>query len=130
MIGIDTNVLIRYIVQDDPLQSKLAVTFMEKNCTKSNPGFVNLIVCCEIVWVLHRAYNYNKDTIIRVMKQILLTSELYVEDAETVRKSLHDFENGNADFSDYIISHINSECEYTVTFDKNAAKIPLCKLLS
>jgi predicted nucleic-acid-binding protein len=56
MIGVDTNVLVRYIVGDDPKQSKLAITFLEKTCSKENPGFVNLIVLCELVWVLRGAY--------------------------------------------------------------------------
>ncbi len=56
MTGIDTNVLVRYIVQDDPAQSALATTFIEKNCTAKKPGFINLIVLCELTWVLKRAY--------------------------------------------------------------------------
>lgn len=131
MIGLDTNVVVRYITQDDPDQSNLAGDFIEKYCTRSNPGFVNLIVCCEIVWVLKRAYGYDKTTILAVMKQILQTAELHIENADLVWKALSEFESGNADFSDYLISSINrnNDCSYTVTFDKKAASLSQNKLL-
>ena len=117
MIGLDTNVVVRYITQDDPDQSNLAGDFIEKYCTRSNPGFVNLIVCCE--------------TILAVMKQILQTAELHIENADLVWKALSEFESGNADFSDYLISSINrnNDCSYTVTFDKKAASLSQNKLL-
>ncbi len=52
MVGLDTNVIIRYITQDDPDQSKIATAFIERYCTVDNPGYINQIVLCEIVWVL------------------------------------------------------------------------------
>jgi len=56
MIGIDTNVLIRHLVQDDPGQSRAATHIMTKQCTRDDPGFINRIVLCEMVWVLESAY--------------------------------------------------------------------------
>lgn len=58
MTGLDTNVLVRYIVQDDPKQSKLATECIEQRCTSESPGFVNLVVLCELTWVLARGYGY------------------------------------------------------------------------
>jgi len=131
MVGIDTNVLIRYIVQDDPIQAKLATRFIEHNCTTDTPGFINWIVLCEVVWVLKRAYGYNKPIIINVLRQILLTAEFNIENSDVMWKALKEFESGQADFSDYIIGNSNLEngCEYTITFDKSVSGNPNFLLL-
>jgi len=121
MVGLDTNVIVRYITQDDPDQSKMATTFIEKNCTVENPGYINEIVLCEIVWVLKRAYQYDKKVIIDVLHKLQMTSELLVENADNVRKATEAYISGNADFSDYLIAISNHQkgCTYTVSFDKN-----------
>ncbi len=131
MIGLDTNVLIRYIVQDDPDQSRKASQFIENNCSHKVPGFINSIVLCEIVWVLKRAYGYNKNLIIVVLKQILITAELEVENSDCALLALRDYEHGKADFADYYIAEINREkgCEYTVTFDQKTSDCPRFSLL-
>ncbi len=64
MIGLDTNVLIRYIVQDDEYQARIATDFIENECSKENPAFINEVTMCEIVWVLKRAYRYDKSIIL------------------------------------------------------------------
>jgi predicted nucleic-acid-binding protein len=131
MIGVDTNVLVRYIVGDDPKQSKLATTFLEKTCSKENPGFVNLIVLCELIWVLRGAYKVSKQTIIEVLRQILGSTELSIETPDIAWAALDDFEKGNADYSDYLIAHKNKYlgCTHTATFDKKAGKHTLLKVL-
>ena len=83
MIGIDTNVLVRHLVQDDPRQAHAATQVITKQCTRDNPGFINRIVLCELVWVLESAYGYSKDTIVNVLDRLLRTSQLRVEDAQT-----------------------------------------------
>jgi predicted nucleic-acid-binding protein len=131
MIGVDTNILVRYVVGDDPKQSKLATTFLERTCSKENPGFVNLIVLCELVWVLRGAYKVNKQTIVDVLRQILGSIELSVETPHIAWAALADFEKGNADYSDYLVAHKNKEydCIHTVTFDKKASRHALIKVL-
>ena len=127
MIGIDTNVLIRYITQDDEVQAKIASDYIESNCTLNNPGYINQIVLCEIIWVLKRAYRYNKQIIIDIIRQLLQTGELMVDNSENVWLALEAYEEGSADFSDYLIalSNKNAGCEKTITFDKNAAYFSL-----
>ena len=78
MIGLDTNVLVRYLVQDDPGQSRKATQVIAKRCTRDDPGFVNRIVLCELVWVLESAYGYSKDTIVAVLEKLLRTSQLKI----------------------------------------------------
>ena len=74
MIGIDTNVLVRHLVQDDLSQSRAATQVITKQCTRDEPGFINRIVLCELVWVLESAYGYPKDTIAAVLEKLLRTS--------------------------------------------------------
>ncbi|WP_038250701.1 PIN domain-containing protein [Ghiorsea bivora] len=130
MIGIDTNVLVRYIVQDDEQQAALATNAIEA-CSVTEPGWISAIVLCETAWVLSRAYGYEKTMVQNVLKQILLAAELVVEQQEQAWLALQDFAKGNADFSDYLITHMNhaSGCEYTVTFDKKASKHRLFRQL-
>jgi predicted nucleic-acid-binding protein len=132
MIGLDTNVLVRYIVQDDPEQSGQASAFIEKNCTKENPGVVNLIVLVELVWVLKIAYKYDKKIIENVLQQLLITTELHVQENNSVWRALHEYKKGKADFADYLVGVINREHngDMTVTFDRKASKINHFYLLS
>jgi len=130
MIGIDTNVLVRYIVQDDERQAAIATNAVEA-CSVETPGWISAIVLCETVWVLSRAYGYDKSTIQAVLQRVFLASELVVEQQEQGWLALRAFASGNADFSDYLIAHINqaSGCEYTVTFDTKASGHRLFQLL-
>ena len=120
MIGIDTNVLVRYLVQDDPEQSAQSTLLIEQECNLSSPGCLSNIVLCELVWVLTGAYKYDKNLVIEVMEQILVTTELLVENENVVRKAINDYKIGSADFSDYLIVNNNQQsgCSKTYTFDK------------
>jgi predicted nucleic-acid-binding protein len=131
LIGLDTNVLVRYLVQDDPAQSKLATKFIEKNCTDSEPGIIGHIVLCELSWVLESNYQQSRDQIANVIEQILQVSQLAIPNTEIIWRALSDYRNSNADFSDLLLSRINQAtgCEYTLTFDKKAAKQDLFELI-
>ena len=122
MIGIDTNVLVRYLVQDDEIQAKAATQILEQ-ITDETPAFINNIVMCETVWVLARAYKYDKSIIAETLEQILATAGLQFENAEAIRKAVRHYKNGNADFSDYLIGEINKEngVATTYTFDRKAS---------
>ena len=126
MIGLDTNVVIRYLVQDDKKQSALASRFIEKKLTADTPGYINQLTLCEIVWVLQRCYAVGKPQLREILEGLLTTKQLRVENVEIAWKALRIFEAGNADFSDALIAQANigDGCEYTVTFDKKAAKLP------
>ena len=120
MIGIDTNVLVRYLVQDDYEQSAQSTLLIEQECNLSSPGYLSNIVLCELVWVLTGAYKYDKNLVIEVMEQILVTAELLVENENVVRKAINDYKIGSADFSDYLIVNNNQQsgCTKTYTFNK------------
>ena len=124
MIGLDTNVLVRYLVQDDAAQAAAATALIEAECTAHDPGWIDHIVLCEIVWVLESAYGYERRLIAAVIGQILATSEFSVELPEQVRAALAHFQRGVADFADHLIGRRNRDrgCEFTFTFDRKAAR--------
>ena len=124
MLGLDTNVLVRYIVQDDSDQATAAERLIEGRCTAQAPGYASVLVLVELVWVLTSAYDYEKATVIPVIRQLLRTAELAVEDRQTVWAALREFESGGADFADYLIAHRNhvQGCTRTYTFDQRAAR--------
>jgi len=123
MIGLDTNVLVRYVAQDDPKQSAIASELIE-SLTASSPGFIALVSVVELVWVLQSNYQSSKSEIIVVLETLLRTRELTLENAETVWQALRRFSDSNADFADCLIERSANAagCDHTVTFDSKAAK--------
>ena len=126
MIGVDTNLLVRYIVRDDAAQARLATRVLEGKCTAQDPGFVSIIVLVELAWVLGRGYGYDKPVIVNVLSKLLTTAELRVEDAAPAANALRVFQSSNADFADCLIAARNIEqgCDATLTFDRKAAQVP------
>ena len=124
MIGLDTNVLVRYIVQDDAEQAEAAERLIEGRCTAQSPGYVGIPVLAELVWVLVSAYRYERPLVASVIRQLLRTAEFLVENRESAWSALREFEAGGADFADCLIGHRNRAqgCELTFTFDRSAAR--------
>lgn len=129
MIGLDTNVLVRFIVQDDPAQSRIATRLIETKLTLECKGFVSSVVLCEVLWVLKRAYRQPKEQLLAVVKLILETEVLEIENRDSAWRAYYDFDEGVADFSDYYIAQINKAhgAPVTVTFDECALKHRLFK---
>ena len=124
MIGIDTNILVRYITQDDELQSGVATEFIENYCSNGNKIFVNHLVICELVWVLKKCYKLSKPKTITVIEHILQISQFSIENSQVIWQALTDYKRGSADFADYVVGRTNTfnNCDETVTFDKKAGK--------
>lgn len=123
MIGLDTNVLVRYIAQDDPAQSPQA-TWLIESLSAEEPGFVSLIALVELVWVLTGCYAAGREQIFTVLETLLHTRELVVEQADTVWKALRKYKEGKADFADCLIERAAAAagCAYTVSFDRAAIR--------
>jgi len=123
VIGLDTNVLVRYMVRDDAQQTADATRLIESHCTVEEPGVVTLVVLCELVWVLSRGYRYGRDDIARVLHKILEARDLRVERSELAWQALGRYEMGKADFADYVVGLCNRELgvSTTYTFDRRAA---------
>ena len=131
MIGLDTNVLVRYLVQDDPVQAAAATKLIESRCTIDEPGWIDHIVLCEMAWVLDASYGYARELIAGAIRQILATSEFSVEAPDQARGALRAFEQGGADFADFLIGLRNRDqgCEGTYTFDRKAARFDTHRLI-
>lgn len=124
MIGIDTNILVRHMVQDDAEQARLASELIE-SCSNANPASLPLLVLCETVWVLSSAYGFSRAQISRALQQILQTEGFDIEAHELAWNALFDYRDGGADFADGLLARINRQrgSTTTYTFDKRAARM-------
>ena len=122
MIGLDTNIVVRYLTHDDPAQTASAVSVMD-SLNSGSPGFLSLIVIVELVWVLEASYRFKKDEIMQVLDTLVRSKELVIERAEIVSQALRKFRSSRADFADCLIERGGhaAQCRYTATFDQNAA---------
>ena len=125
MIGLDTNVIVRYIMQDDPEQVARAVAIIEGKLNQDNLGFLTLIVLVETVWVLKTVYRIPKAGLMTVVENLLATRQIRVERSELVFRALRAYRAGNGDFSDALIVTVGAGngCIETLTFDKKAASV-------
>jgi predicted nucleic-acid-binding protein len=130
MIGLDTNVLVRYFAQDHKEQSAQATVLME-SLTDQTPGFVSLVTLVELVWVMQGAYKAKKADIVAILQMLLQTREVVAENTEIALQALARFAESKAGFADCLIerSGHRSGCTYTATFDIDAAATAGMRLL-
>jgi predicted nucleic-acid-binding protein len=126
MTGLDTNILVRYFAQDDPIQSPLANQVMEKRLNMANPGFISVVAMVETVWVLGRAYGFGRGDIADAIERILQTDTLVVENEQEVFAAMTALRNGDGEFADALIGALGAKagCARTLTFDRKAARLP------
>lgn len=126
MIGLDTNILVRFLVQDDPEQSARARALIEKAIDSETPCFVSDIVLCEMVWVLERSYKTRRFDIGRILGHLLRARHLTFTSLERLFAALESYHAGNGDFADYLIQeHSRAEgCEAIATFDGDLLEEP------
>jgi predicted nucleic-acid-binding protein len=122
VIGLDTNILVRYFAQDDPAQAAAAEGLIE-GLTAENPGFVSTVALVEAVWVLSSAYKVSKDLISTVITGLLNSEFIVVENTTEHYEALQLFNSSSCDFADAVIAKScrRAGCERTVTFDRRAA---------
>lgn len=125
MIGLDTNILVRYLAQDDPIQSAKAAEIIERRLTGENPGFVTTVAMVEIVWVLDRAYGLGSDEIAAAIERMLQIDVLVVENEQEIFTAMIAVKRGRAAFADAIILALGARagCSYTLTFDRKASRL-------
>jgi len=125
MIGLDTNVLVRLFVDDDPVQVREAREFVASRCEPDNPAFVDRVALCEMVWVLSAGYGFGRAEIAGVIQKLLGSLDTVLEDGDAVHAALQAFRTRGVDFADALIGEVNRirGCEATVTFDRKAAKL-------
>ena len=131
MIGLDTNILVRYFAQDDAKQSALANRLMG-TLTKDEPGFVSAVVLCELVWVLEDVYGLEKSALCNILRTLLESNDLAIESKPVAWSAFNDYSQAPLDFSDALIAGFGKHagCRHTMTFDKRAARMPAFKLLT
>lgn len=132
MIGLDTNVVIRYLAQDDERQAELANRLFEKTLSPARPGFITLAALCEIVWVLADCYSMDQRRIRAIIEGLLGSRQVQVESKDLVWRALRGWSSGATGFTDVLIGEIclAAGAEYVATFDKAASKLPAFRMLA
>ena len=121
MIGLDTNILVRFLTQDDPIQSPRATEIIERRLTEENPGFVSIVAMVETVWVLDRAYRLAANEIAAAVE----TDVLVVENEPEVFSAMIALKEGQGSFADAVIAALGTRagCSCTLTFDQKALRL-------
>lgn len=124
MIGLDTNMLVRYFIQDDPVQSRRA-THIIARLTEEEPGFISLVAMVETVWVLDRVYKLSRQEVARCIERILQADTLTVQNEQEVFVAMIALKTGAGSFSDALIGVLGAwaGCALTVTFDHKASRL-------
>lgn len=130
MIGLDTSVLVRYVVVDDPEQVRRVRELMN-GLTAAEPGFVSLVTLVELAWVLRQAYGLSAADVRTVVGSLLSAQELVVERAELVARALTEAAAAGSEMADALVAALGraAGCSETVTFDRRAARLPGMRLL-
>jgi len=126
MIGLDTNILVRYLTQDDPVQSAKATEILERRLTEKSPGFVSVVAMVETVWVLDRAYFLTAQEIASAIERLLQVDVLAIENEQEVFTAMVALKQGRGSFADALIAELGARvgCTRTLTFDQKATRLP------
>jgi predicted nucleic-acid-binding protein len=118
--GLDTNVLVRYLTEDDPVQSRAATALIRTVIARGGRCYISAIVLCELSWVLRGAYKISKTDLLLTLDRLLSTVQFVIGDKDLVRAAVEKYRSGQADFADYVIGalHEDAGCARTVTFDR------------
>ena len=131
MIGLDTNVLLRYLLQDDEVQGEKASRAIRQAAARHESLFISVVVLCEAVWVLESAYKHRKAEIVGVLDELLETSGFEIEDRDLVRAALGDYRANKADFADCWIGRTNEahRCRHTLAFERSLKTLETFRVL-
>jgi predicted nucleic-acid-binding protein len=125
MIGLNTNILVRYLAQDAPAQSTKATEILEHRLTEKNPGFVSIVAMVETVWVLDHAYGFTAQEIAAAVERLLQVEVLVVENEQEVFTAMVALKQGRGSFADALIAALGARagCTHTLTFDQKAIRL-------
>jgi predicted nucleic-acid-binding protein len=131
MIGLDTNVVVRYLAQDDPVQSPKATELIERRLAQQHPGFISVVAMVETAWVLERAYGLADHEIAAVIESLLQADVLVVEREEEVFYAMIALKEKRVSFADALIAALGARanCSHTFTFDRKALRLSQFRLL-
>ncbi|HLW55719.1 MAG TPA: type II toxin-antitoxin system VapC family toxin [Candidatus Angelobacter sp.] len=130
MTGLDTNVLVRYLTQNHPVQSPKANDIIERRLSATNLGFVSVVTMAEVVWVLDRACRLSGVAIAGAIERMLQVEVFVVENEQEVFRAMVALKQGRGAFADALIAELGARagCAHTLTFDRKAARLPGFKL--
>ena len=126
MIGLDTNVLLRYLVRDDVKQLAQAAHLIEQQLSVEEPGFVSLVVLAEVVWNLLSNYEFSREELITALERLLSIESLALQNSKEVSETIEAMRTGTASFPDALIGYLSlaAGCTTTYTFDRKASRLP------
>jgi predicted nucleic-acid-binding protein len=132
MIGLDTNVLVRHIMQDDPLQSPKASRIIERHLTEEDPGFISLATMLESAWVLENIYGLSRQELAQAIETILQITTFAVQNEKEVHAAMLALRTGHGSFDDTLIGALGlwAGCTSTLTFDRKASRLQGFRLIS
>jgi predicted nucleic-acid-binding protein len=125
MIGLDTNIVVRYLTQDDPAQSRKATQIIESRLTEDQPGFISLVTMAETAWVLERTYHHSNREIAGAIEMMLQADSLLIQNEQEVFTAMVTLKTGQGTFADALIAALArwAGCSSTLTFDRKASRI-------
>jgi predicted nucleic-acid-binding protein len=124
VIGLDTNILLRYLVQDDPVQSPIATHLIEDRLGEDEPGFVTMVAMVETAWVLERTYDFSDADIAAAIERVLQIDVLVVENEQDVFTAMIELVEGRGSFALIGSRCTGAGCLRTLTFDRKALRLP------
>lgn len=126
MTGLDTNVLLRYLLQDDPAQALQANQIIDQRLSHDNPGFLSLVTVLEVVWVLRTLLKRSPTQIASHLENLLAADSLILQNEQQVFEAAFALKHGDGEFEDALIGALNAwaGCSHTLTFDRKAARLP------
>ena len=131
MIGLDSNVVVRYLAQGDAVQSAKATQLFEHGLTEEEPGFVSVVTMAETAGVLERIYGLTAGELAAAIERMLEVNVLVVENEQEVFTAMTAVKEGRGSFADALIGALGVKmgCSHTVTFDQKALRLPEFQLL-
>ena len=125
MIGLDTNVVVRYLAQDDPVQSPKATLIFERRLTEQEPGFISLVTMVEAVWVLDTVYGLAAREIAQAVERMLQADTLVIQNEQEVFTAMVALKSGRGSFADALVGALGAwaGCGSTLTFERKAGRI-------
>lgn len=125
MIGLDTNIIVRYFALDDPVQSRMASEIIERRSSEDEPGFISLVTMVETVWVLSRIYGLSGEETAGIVELMLQADSISIQNEREVFTAMVALKSGQAAFADALIAALGTwaGCPATLTFDKKAARL-------
>lgn len=131
MIGVDTNIIVRYIMQDDPVQSAKAIRIIEREFTEQDPAFISLATVLETAWVLKSFYGLSSQQVAQAMERMLQIESLNIQNEHEVSAATRVLKTGQGSFEDALIAALGTwaGCDSTLTFDKKASRLQGFKLI-